>query len=1132
MNFPRNIIHDQKYANLATNNYQNQNLSSIISYQNLYKKLLKFQNKDKDFQSSVINWVKKLSKIQLIKYFSISNQWIVDVLHEMILISISKPNTKYIFNPHVKGNKEQILSFYNLFNQEYIYLYNPFFSDYFQLCDSGFINLGKETDQDIINKKFLNSIRYLTIPINEQFKNEYNSNSKNDNKEKTNEKFFFEYNNVVTISNEYLENIDDFLDIMQNISHNELFKNPIDFETLLNELGRKYYYNPKLSKWLNPEFSLPELLCAYFELSILLNYEYYILYQQEIDYLYYDKIEELMENFSKLLEFIGNQHGEKRVAVIQSVKNEEIKKIFNENHNLRKIITYRNSKDNKINDEFIGNYRDHKKPSIREVIENTMIKLENLFINGDFNFLLNITFIKNSVIFTEEDFVIKIVFDTINSYWKSKAAEELLYELTKNYENNANKKKRKKKKKKNKNNDKIKDKIENNKFSKNGIKKNNNELIEKKENKEELIIKDEIILNEENILNEKGEESLSIININTEDKKNIKNDINEKIINYSEEKNNILSEEQSNNRNNNKEEMQKEKYEEEENSNKKKKEKNFFLYPVVKNKNKKNKNKKNKKLINNNILNNNDNAIIRKKSEEKNYNKIIKNDILEEKKNDSEKIIKKQENQNIINLNNNKKENNEKIENYKNSKNEYDYSTKQKNKFNMGVKFKNINNIQYQKNNQYYYSKQNKNKDQSFQTQKEDLLELDGDNNGNNGYFNQNKIESNISRSKEDDKIYLVGSNIPSITSFYFNSKKKGRNHRKKHSKENYPYSLISNNISELSKEIMENTRKVNKNKEFLQKIREKYIKKIYEEINIILMNEKVDFLCSFYGSSISGLSIENSDIDIMVKLKQNRNENNYVNKIMQNVVYNLKKKKINYIINITPIYTASVPIIKLECNLSNDEYFKDELNNLIKNFDYSFNDIEKLFFDITFFEVENEKNKIPSEQMIDYIKESLILYPQLIDILYIMKRFLFNRKLNNSYQGGISSYSLFLLTLSYIKNFKNFYDIPIGSFLIEYLNYYSNFDFYSYIIQPNKDNESEIYLRSEKNSLYKFNLNIIDPITGKNVSKSTYKIEEIKKAFKEGLDNIIGSLYKVYSIDECNTIGKSKKILDIFFAK
>jgi DNA polymerase sigma len=296
-------------------------------------------------------------------------------------------------------------------------------------------------------------------------------------------------------------------------------------------------------------------------------------------------------------------------------------------------------------------------------------------------------------------------------------------------------------------------------------------------------------------------------------------------------------------------------------------------------------------------------------------------------------------------------------------------------------------------------------------------------------------------------------------------------------------------------------------------------------------MDLKVDFLCSFYGSTISGLSIENSDIDILVKIKENKQEKNYLKNIMNDLVAQLKTKNINFINNINPILSASVPVIKLECDLCNDESFSHEINTLIKKYDLSYNDITKLYFDITFFEVENEQNKIPSELMIDYIKDSLMIYPKIIDIIYIMKKYLLNRKLNKSYQGGISSYSLFLLTLSFFKYFKNYYDIPIGSLLIEYLRYYSTLDFYSTVIQPNKDDN--IYSLIEGNSNFRqYKLNIIDPITGLNVAKSTFKIEQIKEAFAEGLNNINFNLYTINNNENMNNINGHKKILDIFLAK
>ena len=1178
MNFPPIIFYDQRYANISTSNYQYQN-TSILSYQNLYKKLLKFENKDKDLQSSVINWLKTLKKIQLIKYFSFSNQWIVDIIHEMIIISKNNPSIKYMFNPSLR-NKESLISFYNLFDPKSISMYEPKFDDYFTICESGFISLSEQKEVDKIQKKIIDYIRYLTIPSNTQnnssnnnnnnknnnkniktnhisFIQNQNNNKNNNDKENTNknEKFFFEYNNVITLSHEYLSDIDNIIEIMLKLSEKQLFKYPIEIETQYCELGGKYYYNARLSKWLNAEFTLGELLCCYFEQCILINYEYFLLYECEINCLYYDKLDDLINNSYKLIEFIGNAN-EKKIEIIQSIKKEDIRKFFNENIFIRKIISDKKRKNDYLIYNYYknNNYINRKKLSVKEIIENTMMVIENTFIKGDKNFITLLTFIKDTYVFTEEDFIIKIVYDLINNYVQKKTAEDLLLDLTTNYD--TKKKKRRKKKKKNNNdkNEETNKDIENDNNNNDNSDITNNNLLDKNENI--IKINNDIDINENNKKNEnninlinKSELSNSIQTNNTdntesenfngiknkindlnniEDNKNNKNS-NNILINDKEEKNIDIQNNPCDIKYEIKEELKEELNEEEEKeeNNKKKKEKNFFLYPVVKNnKKKKNKNKKKDKKVNNN-----NNDILSQKSNEENISNTIKNT---DNDNNNENNIKNPINSVCpSNYNYNKNEIHEKKEKYKKSKNDFEYNSKQKNKFNLTMKYKNINNdnssnnyIQYDNNNNFILGNQF-----SFLSIKDDNYELDNNHNGNSGYFNQ-KTESNISRSKEDNKYLLAGSSSPGFTSFYFNSKKKGRNHRNKNKNNNdiSPYSFISNNISEFSNEIVENTIKVDKNKGILEKCRQKYIIKIYEIINIILRNEKIDFMCTFYGSSISGLAIENSDVDIMVKLKQNKTEINYVNKIMDIIISYLKKNNINFITNIIPIYTASVPVIKLECDLSNDESFGKEINNIIKSCDLSYNDISKLFFDITFFEVENEKNTIPSELMVYYIKESINLYPQITDIIYIMKRFLFNRKLNKSYQGGISSYSLFLLTLAFIKYFKNNYDIsiPIGSLLIEYLNYYSNFNFYISEIQPSKNDEKEIFTINENNSLYKYNINIIDPITGINVAKSTFKIEEIQKAFKEGLDIIISNLYKVNNDDSIN----NKKILDLFLSK
>ena len=1181
MNFPTVLFYNQNFSTLFTNTYSNHNSYSLIPYQILCKKLLKFENNDQDFQSNVINWIKSLEMKQLIKYCSFKNQWIVDVLHEMILISDSNTDLHYQFIPSSNSEndiKEQNTKLITYINFLYSQKECPRFSDYFKIHEEGYISLSRKKkldEKEKAKKKFIESIRYTTLSSNlksikNNYKNSYNGSNNNNDNEKKDEIIFCEYNNVVTLSYEYLSNIDKLIQTFSEISNNSCFKNPIDIELAFCKTGKKNYYNFKMPKWLGDKFSFAELLCAYFEQSLLINYQYNLLYNEEIPFLYYDQFDELLENIYKLKEFIINS--KENISIIQSVRAEEIKKKFDENSNIKKLICDKKTIEDDIRNNYTGKFSYSKKHTIKTIINNTLTTLQKLFLSDKLNFILFITFIKDSIIFTTEDFVIKIVYDLINNYWQSKAAEELLLDInniknTNNNTDNKKKKKKKKKKKEEKSDDKNnliednKDNIDNNdndlenNENNEDLNSNNNEQEIENKIEEDKDKKGEIEIDKNNIENiiddEQNEKKEEIKNklLESEEKKeefeiidkdnkiekesisneNIINDINENNnnnecsnnnkIENEEEDNNIKEEDKNKNGINEQETIN------ENNNHKKKKE--FFLYPTVKDKKKKNKPKKKEKNSNmnnkdeislqkENENNNNDN--IKQNGENKNEHKKEKtkiNNINEDKKEiEKEKINEEEDKKNkineenkndIINENNKKNNNDENKEKYKKNKNGYEYtSTKQKNKFNMGKKIKNMlkdnSNIIIQKN---------------FQSH--DNINI------------SNNMESSSIKTNNN---FMDGTFLPRFTSFNFHSKRKGKNYRIKQNINIYPYNnfISNNNIREFSQEIMDNTRKVDANKGVLEKAREKYIKNIYEKTNIFLKNEKIAFLCTFYGSCISGLSIENSDIDIMVKLKENKNERDYVNRIMNILVDNFNKDKINYITNIVPIFSASVPVIKIECDLCNDDSFSKEVNILMKKCDLSYNDITKLYFDITFFIVENEENKIPSELIIDYIKDNTRVYPQIIDIIYIMKRYLFNKKLNKSYQGGISSYSLFLLILAFIKYYKKNFEIEIGSLLIGFLYYYSNFDFLYTEIRPN--NDDNIYSVIEDNSiLYKSNLNIIDPITGLNVAKSTFKVDQIKKAFQEGLEIINGNLEKI----ENNYINNNKnipKILDIFLAK
>jgi hypothetical protein len=63
---------------------------------------------------------------------------------------------------------------------------------------------------------------------------------------------------------------------------------------------------------------------------------------------------------------------------------------------------------------------------------------------------------------------------------------------------------------------------------------------------------------------------------------------------------------------------------------------------------------------------------------------------------------------------------------------------------------------------------------------------------------------------------------------------------------------------------------------------------------------------------------------------------------------------------------------------------------------------------------------------------------------------------------------------------------------------------------------------------LQKYNLNIIDPITGLNVSKSTFKMDQIQKALREVLDILITNLYNINNDNGNN----NKRLLDSFLLK
>ena len=207
---------------------------------------------------------------------------------------------------------------------------------------------------------------------------------------------------------------------------------------------------------------------------------------------------------------------------------------------------------------------------------------------------------------------------------------------------------------------------------------------------------------------------------------------------------------------------------------------------------------------------------------------------------------------------------------------------------------------------------------------------------------------------------------------------------------------------------------------------------------------------------------IEASDIDIKIRINKEKKED--LEKLFFILANNLKEK--NKFESIVPISTASVPVIKLVVNPENFilgmENLEKDLKNLknseiYKNFKFNYEEIDKIKIDITFILSNTEKNSNISS--VNFAKTKIEQFPEVKLILRVLKRFFYTKKMNSAFNGGLSSYNLFLLVLSFAqyKRFQNSSNnnytknLNLGLFFYELVDFFGNFyDFRNYKIDVN----------------------------------------------------------------------------------
>ena len=439
--------------------------------------------------------------------------------------------------------------------------------------------------------------------------------------------------------------------------------------------------------------------------------------------------------------------------------------------------------------------------------------------------------------------------------------------------------------------------------------------------------------------------------------------------------------------------------------------------------------------------------------------------------------------------------------------------------------------------------------------------------NDTNNYTNENTIKSDDNYNNSNNK-----KKKKEQTFFLFDTRKKKKK-KNVHNQNNN--TLVSNEFSlivikepnrrlpffdKLHNDIIKYETKVVQLLNYGMKFKDYCIKEIKRIIEETFSFSK-DYNVDVYGSYATGLMIEASDIDIKIKLNSGSRSDldNFFESLCKKLENENKFDKIN------PIGTASVPVIKLL--LSSEKFIrgKDDLENsfkqykelsLFKHYIFDINELTKIKIDVTFICTNDNKGNITNNDInekniennnsinnnkfdvinnetahdhdksmggeissVAYVKEQIVKYPEVKFILRVLKRYFYYKKMNTSFLGGLSSYNLFLLLLSYakfmrispnpnseiIENIDKNSKINLGYFLFNFLYFFKCLNFSQCIIDINSPNIYDIYdiVIPDKAKEYNFgkSIVIIDPLTGVNASKSSYKIEEIQNTFSEAFD-------------------------------
>lgn len=152
--------------------------------------------------------------------------------------------------------------------------------------------------------------------------------------------------------------------------------------------------------------------------------------------------------------------------------------------------------------------------------------------------------------------------------------------------------------------------------------------------------------------------------------------------------------------------------------------------------------------------------------------------------------------------------------------------------------------------------------------------------------------------------------------------------------------------------------------------------------------------------------------------------------------------------------------------------------------------------FDITF-------NELSGVQNAEEVKRVIEIHPEIKYLLMIMKLFLRQRKMNNTFTGGIGSFLLFCIILAFLRQYKKdvYYkdrdpkaleNLSLSEYLLKFLNFYATFDL----------NKKEIQMADggaiRRKTDPSLGFNLYSPIDiDRNIGGQAFRIREVFGVFR-----------------------------------